>query len=170
VRHHVSGRLKVAPEHTSDAVLKVMRKPSFKYFEEFKKRFDRFCEKAGLKQQLIPYFISSHPGSQEEDMANLACQTKELGFQLEQVQDFTPTPMTVATVIYYSGYHPYTMKKTYTARTESEKRNQNRFFFWYKKENRDWIRKTLERLNKPNLVDKLLGKRRRGRLINDIRQ
>jgi uncharacterized radical SAM protein YgiQ len=170
VRHHVSGRLKVAPEHTSDAVLKVMRKPSFKYFEEFKKRFDRFCEKAGLKQQLIPYFISSHPGSQEADMANLACQTKELGFQLEQVQDFTPTPMTVATVIYYSGYHPYTMKKTYTARTESEKRNQNRFFFWYKKENRDWIRKTLERLNKPNLVDKLLGKRRRGRLINDIRQ
>ncbi len=158
VRHHVSGRLKIAPEHTSDEVLKVMRKPSFQYFHEFKKRFDRLCEKAGLKQQLIPYFISSHPGSKVEDMADLACQTKDLGFKLEQVQDFTPTPMTVATVIYYSGFHPYTLKPMYTARTAQEKQSQSRFFFWYKRENRDWIRRTLERLDKPGLAAKLLGR------------
>ncbi|MDP6053913.1 MAG: YgiQ family radical SAM protein [Candidatus Latescibacteria bacterium] len=161
VKHHVSGRLKIAPEHTSDQVLKVMRKPSFKFFHAFKKNFDRICKKAGLKQQLIPYFISSHPGSQVEDMANLACETKDLGFQLEQVQDFTPTPMTVATVIYYSGYHPYTLKRMYTARTPNEKRDQHRFFFWYKKENRDWIYNTLKRANKIELVDKLLGKSRK---------
>ncbi len=157
VTHHVSGRLKIAPEHTSDDVLKIMRKPSFRYFYKFKKKFDHFCKKAGLNQQLIPYFISSHPGSQVEDMANLACETKNLGFQLEQVQDFTPTPMTVATVIYYSGYHPYTLKKVYTARTPQEKKNQSRFLFWYKKENHQWIRKTLERLNKSDFVNKLLA-------------
>ena len=89
-------------------------------------------------------------------MANLACETKDLGFKLEQVQDFTPTPMTVATVIYYSGYHPYTLKPVYTARTRKEKLNQNRFFFWYKTEHRDWIRKTLNRINRPDLIEKLL--------------
>lgn len=161
VKHHVSGRLKVAPEHTSDDVLKVMRKPSFKHFYEFKKRFEKWCKKAGLNQQLIPYFISSHPGSKVEDMANLACQTKDLGFKLEQVQDFTPTPMTVATVIYYSGYHPYTLKEMYTARTPEEKKKQSRFFFWYKKENRHWIQNTLNRLNRPDFAEKLLGKQKR---------
>ena len=156
VGHHVSGRLKIAPEHTSDEVLKIMRKPSFKYFYAFKKKFDRICQKAGLKQQLIPYFISSHPGSQVEDMAHLACQTKDAGFKLEQVQDFTPTPMTVATVIYYSGYHPYTLKKVPTARTAKEKKEQNRFFFWYKGENRGWIHRTLARLGRDDLADQLL--------------
>ena len=160
VTHHVSGRLKVAPEHTSDDVLKVMRKPSFKLFYKFKQKFDHVCDKAGKAYQLIPYFISSHPGSQVEDMANLACETKELGFQLEQVQDFTPTPMTVATVIYYSGYHPYTLKKMYTARSVKEKQEQNRFFFWYKPENRHWIRHTLERLGRSDLIEKLLVDKR----------
>jgi len=158
VTRHVSGRLKVAPEHTSDDVLKIMRKPSFSYFYDFKKKFENIGKKAGLKQQLIPYFISSHPGSTIESMASLACETKNLGFRLEQVQDFTPTPMTVATVIYYSGYHPYTLKPLYTARTKEEKRQQNRFFFWYKKENQDWIRKTLERINRFDLMEKLLMK------------
>ena len=158
VTQHVSGRLKVAPEHTSDAVLKIMRKPSFRLFQEFHKKFEQWCEKAGLAQQLIPYFISSHPGSRLEDMAGLACQTKELGFQLEQVQDFTPTPMTVATVMYYSGYHPYSLEPVSTPRTVQAKRDQNRFFFWYKKENRAWIRRILERLHKPALADALLGK------------
>lgn len=158
VRHHVSGRLKVAPEHTSDEVLKVMRKPSFKYFHAFKMRFERVCEKAGLKQQLIPYFISSHPGSKVEDMANLACETKDMGFRLEQVQDFTPTPMTVATVIYYSGYHPYTMKKTFTARSAQEKKEQQRFFFWYKRENHAWIRNTLSKLKQSDFAEKLLAR------------
>jgi uncharacterized radical SAM protein YgiQ len=157
VQHHVSGRLKIAPEHTSDDVLKVMRKPSFKLFYAFKKKFDKFCKKAGLNQQLIPYFISSHPGSKTEDMAQLACETKDAGFKLEQVQDFTPTPMTVATVIYYSGYHPYSLKKIPTPRSAQEKKDQHRFFFWYKRENRQWIRKTLARLKRTDLAERLLG-------------
>jgi uncharacterized radical SAM protein YgiQ len=159
VEHHVSGRLKVAPEHTSDDVLKVMRKPSFKYFYDFKERFDKINKDKGLKQQLVPYFISSHPGSTTESMASLACETKELGFKLEQVQDFTPTPMTVATVIYYSGYHPYTLKKAYTARSKQEKQDQNRFFFWYKRENFSWIRNTLKKIKREEMADKLLGKK-----------
>ncbi len=157
VTKHVSGRLKVAPEHTSEDVLKIMRKPSFKYFYDFKAKFDRIGKNAGLNQQLIPYFISSHPGSTALSMANLACETKKLGFKLEQVQDFTPTPMTVATVIYYSGYHPYTLKPVYTARTETAKREQNRFFFWYKREHRNWIRRTLEKIGRPDLVDRLIN-------------
>ncbi len=153
---HVSGRLKVAPEHTSDRVLKLMRKPSFKYFHSFKKQFDELNKKLHLNLQLIPYFISSHPASELEDMANLACETKDMGFQLEQVQGFTPTPMTVATVIYYSGYHPYTLKKTYTPRTKEERNNQHQFFFWYKKENQAWIRNTLTRLGRMDMLRKLL--------------
>ncbi len=117
----LSGRLKVAPEHTSDNVLKMMRKPSFKLFEEFKRIFDTINENKMLKQQLIPYFISSHPGCSEEDMAELAAQTRKLNFHLEQVQDFTPTPMTLATEIFYTGYHPYTLEKVYTAHTKPGK-------------------------------------------------
>ena len=92
-------------------------------------------------------------------MADLACKTKDAGFQLEQVQDFTPTPMTVATVIYYSGYDPYTLKKVPTARSEREKKDQHRFFFWYKRENADWIRRALHRLKRPDLLEKLLEKK-----------
>lgn len=154
---HVSGRLKVAPEHTADETLKIMRKPSFKHFKAFKKKFDLIDKKHNLNQRLIPYFISSHPGCEEGDMANLAVETKEMGFQLEQVQDFTPTPMTVATVIYYSGYHPYTLKPYVTPKTEQEKKKQNRFFFWYKKENRDWIKKELLKANQPDLLKRLLS-------------
>jgi uncharacterized radical SAM protein YgiQ len=157
VTRHVSGRLKVAPEHTSDDTLRIMRKPSFKHFHAFKKKYDQIQEKHGLKQQLIPYFISSHPGCEEQDMANLAAETKEMGFQLEQVQDFTPTPMTVATVIYYAGVHPYTLKPVYTAKTREQKQNQHRFFFWYKKENHGWIRKQLQKAKRPELVDQLIG-------------
>ncbi|GAB3905662.1 YgiQ family radical SAM protein [Larkinella knui] len=157
VTRHVSGRLKVAPEHTSDDTLRVMRKPSFKYFKLFKQKYDRIQEKYNLKQPLIPYFISSHPGCEEQDMANLAAETKDLGFQLEQVQDFTPTPMTVAEVIYYSGVHPYTLKPVKTAKTRDEKQAQNRFFFWYKPEYKNWIRDRLNKLNRPDLIERLLG-------------
>jgi uncharacterized radical SAM protein YgiQ len=157
ITRHVSGRLKVAPEHTSDATLRVMRKPSFKYFHKFKEKYDKLSEKHGLKQQLIPYFISSHPGCEEEDMANLAAETKDMGFQLEQVQDFTPTPMTVAEVIYYTGLHPYTLKPIKTVKTREEKLNQNRFFFWYKRENKDWIKNRLTKAKRPDLIEKLLG-------------
>lgn len=154
---HVSGRLKVAPEHTADDTLRIMRKPSFKYFKLFKKKYDQIQEKHNLKQPLIPYFISSHPGCEEQDMANLAAETKDMGFQLEQVQDFTPTPMTVAEVIYYSGVHPYTLKPVKTAKTRDEKQAQNRYFFWYKPEYKDWIRNRLNKLNRPDLAEKLLG-------------
>lgn len=157
ITRHVSGRLKVAPEHTSDATLRVMRKPSFKYFHKFKEKYDQISAKNGLNQQLIPYFISSHPGCEEEDMANLAAETKDMGFELEQVQDFTPTPMTVAEVIYYSGVHPYTLKPIKTVKSKEEKLNQNRFFFWYKRENRDWIKNRLQKANRPDLAEKLLG-------------
>ncbi|AUC83256.1 YgiQ family radical SAM protein [Lacinutrix sp. Bg11-31] len=153
---HVSGRLKVAPEHTSDPVLKLMRKPSFKYFHKFKERFDKINVAKKLKLQLIPYFISNHPACEVEDMANLAAETKDMGFQLEQVQGFTPTPMTVATVIYYSGYHPYTLKKVNTPISQKEKDEQHRFFFWYKEENKAWIKKTLNKLGREDLLKVLL--------------
>lgn len=153
---HVSGRLKVAPEHTSDETLKVMRKPSFKHFHKFKEKFDAIDKKHSLNQQLIPYFISSHPGSKESDMANLAVETKSMGFELEQVQGFTPTPMTVATVIYYSGYHPYTLQPMETAKTKEEKQDQHKFFFWHKKENHKWIRQKLNEAGRPELANKLL--------------
>ena len=156
---HVSGRLKVAPEHTSDPVLKLMRKPSFSYFHKFKERFDKINIKKNLKLQLIPYFISNHPACEVEDMANLAAETKDMGFQLEQVQGFTPTPMTVATVIYYSGFHPYTLKKVNTPKTRKEKDEQHRFFFWYKEENKAWIRKTLNKVGRQDLLDVLLPKK-----------
>ena len=157
VTRHVSGRLKVAPEHTADDTLRIMRKPSFKYFKLFKQKYDKIQEKYNLKQPLIPYFISSHPGCEEQDMANLAAETKDLGFQLEQVQDFTPTPMTVAEVIYYSGVHPYTLKPVKTAKTRDEKQAQNRYFFWYKPEYKDWIRNRLNKLKRPDLAERLLG-------------
>ena len=153
---HVSGRLKVAPEHTSDPVLKLMRKPSFSYFHKFKDRFDAINKKKKLNLQLIPYFISSHPACEPEDMANLAAETKDMGFQLEQVQDFTPTPMTVATVIYYSGYHPYTLKEIKAPKTKQEKLDQHKFFFWYKKENRKWIKDKLTKVGRVDLLKKLL--------------
>ncbi|MGB0836592.1 MAG: YgiQ family radical SAM protein [Flavobacteriaceae bacterium] len=156
ITKHVSGRLKVAPEHTSDPVLKLMRKPSFKYFHLFKERFDRLNAKRKLNLQLIPYFISSHPASELSDMANLAAETKDMGFKLEQVQGFTPTPMTVATVIYYSGYHPYTLEKVYTPRTKKEKEEQHKFFFWYKKENKGWIAKTLRKVGREDLAERLV--------------
>ena len=157
IKHHVSGRLKVAPEHTSDEVLKFMRKPSFKLFEELNREFNKINKEENLKQQLIPYFISSHPGSNAEDMAHLAIQTKNMNFRLEQVQDFTPTPMTLATVIYYSGYHPYTMEKVFTARSQSAKKEQRKFFFWYKREYRKSIMSELKAKGRQDLIKKLFG-------------
>ena len=152
---HVSGRLKVAPEHTSDKVLKLMRKPSFKQFEEFKKIFDQINSKENLRQQIIPYFISSHPGCTEEDMAELAVITRKLNFHLEQVQDFTPTPMTVSTETWYTGFDPYTLRPVFSAKTQREKLAQRQFFFWYKPEERHNIEKELTRIGRPDLIKKL---------------
>jgi uncharacterized radical SAM protein YgiQ len=133
ITKHVSGRLKVAPEHTSDRVLSIMRKPSFKQFEEFKRIFDRINREEGLNQQLIPYFISSHPGCTNQDMKQLADKCKQMHYRPEQVQDFTPTPMTLATTMFYTGINPYTMQPIYVARTKEEKQKQNSYFFWWKK-------------------------------------
>lgn len=160
IARHVSGRLKVAPEHTSDRVLRIMRKPSFSQFETFKKQFDAINRQEGLRQQLIPYFISSHPGCKEEDMAELAVITRRLNFQLEQVQDFTPTPMTVSTETWYTGYHPYTLEPVFSARTQREKLAQRLFFFWYKPEERKNILNELRRIGRTDLIDKLYGKKR----------
>jgi uncharacterized radical SAM protein YgiQ len=133
IRNHVSGRLKVAPEHTSHTTLQCIRKPDFSVFLQFKKIFDKLNKEENLKQQLIPYFMSSHPDCTEKDMAELATIVKNLNYYPEQIQDFTPTPMTLATEIYYTGLHPYTLKPVYTAKTREEKLNQRKYFFWYKK-------------------------------------
>ena len=158
IEKHVSGRLKVAPEHTDDEVLKIMRKPSFSQLDQLKKFFDKANEKYCLKQQLIPYFISSHPGSTVESMADLAAKMKEQNFKLEQVQDFTPTPMTLATVIYYTGYHPYTLEKVYTAKTSEQKQAQKKFFFWYKSEYRKELIAELRKSGRPDLEKRLFNK------------
>ena len=153
--NHVSGRLKVAPEHTSDRVLMLMRKPSFKQFYEFKRIFDRINREENLRQQIIPYFISSHPGCQEEDMAELAVITKQLDFHLEQVQDFTPTPMTVSTEAWYTGYDPYTLEPVFSAKNPREKLAQRQYFFWYKPEERRGIEQSLRRIGRPDLISRL---------------
>lgn len=155
---HVSGRLKVAPEHTSDRVLNLMRKPSFRQFIVFKRIFDRINREAGLNQQIIPYFISSHPGCTEADMAELAVQTKQLDFHLEQVQDFTPTPMTISTETWYTGFDPYTLQPVKSPKTQQEKLSQRQFFFWYKPEERKNIERQLRRIGRTDLIDKLYGK------------
>ena len=155
ITRHVSGRLKVAPEHTSDRVLRLMRKPSFQQFQDFKRQFDRICREEHLNQQIIPYFISSHPGCHEEDMAQLADITRKLGFHLEQVQDFTPTPMTIATETWYTGYDPYTLEPVFSAKTPREKEAQRQYFFWYKDNNNEHHRAS-HRPEKP-------GQEKRGR-------
>ena len=155
IARHVSGRLKVAPEHTSDKVLNLMRKPPFSQFGDFKRIFDRINSEEGLNQQIIPYFISSHPGCAEEDMAELAVITKKLDFHLEQVQDFTPTPMTISTETWYTGYDPYTLEKVFSAKSPREKEAQRQFFFWYKPEERQRIERTLRDIGRPDLIPRL---------------
>jgi len=155
IRNHVSGRLKVAPEHTSRQTLDCIRKPDFSLFYQFKKIFDKINKTENLNQQLIPYFISSHPACTEIDMAELAVIVKDLNFQLEQIQDFTPTPMTLSTEIYYAGFHPYTLQPIYTAKTQEEKLNQRQYFFWHKKEYKQGIIQSLNRLKRQDLIKKL---------------
>ena len=155
ITSHVSGRLKVAPEHTSDVVLDIMRKPSFRLYHEFSRFFDRVNSAHDLKQQLIPYFISSHPGCHETDMAELAAETKSLNLHLEQVQDFTPTPMTLSTEIYYTGFHPYTLKPVFTATSPDEKKAQRKYFFWYDPAYRADITASLHRLHRSDLLARL---------------
>ena len=134
ITKHVSGRLKVAPEHTVPGVLANMRKAPFDLFKKLKKRFDIIRIKHELKYEIIPYFISSHPGCTDSDMKELVAEVKSLGIKPEQVQDFTPTPMTLSTLMYYTGFDPFTGKKVYVARSVEDKKRQKEFFFWYKKD------------------------------------
>ncbi len=159
ITKHVSGRLKVAPEHTSDRVLSLMRKPSFRLFYDFKRMFDDINRRKNLRQQLIPYFISSHPGCTAEDMAELAVLTKDLNFQLEQVQDFTPTPMTVSTETWYTGIHPYTLQPVFSAKTQKDKLAQRQFFFWYKPSERQAILRLLRQMGRSDLIQRLFSKK-----------
>jgi len=161
LQKHVSGRLKVAPEHTEEHVLRIMRKPSFSLFQQLKTKFDQFNEKHQVKQQLIPYFISAHPGTQTTDMAQLAIKTQQLGYRLEQVQEFTPTPMTVASVIYYTGLDPVTMEPVFVPFKKEERQLQRKFFFWYKPENRNELQAFLRRKGMNQLVNVLWGAKRR---------
>jgi radical SAM superfamily enzyme YgiQ (UPF0313 family) len=159
ITNHVSGRLKVAPEHTSDEVLHIMRKPSFNQFEQFKRIFDRINREENLRQQIIPYFISSHPGCTAEDMAELAAITKDLNFQLEQVQDVTPTPMTVSTEAWYTGLHPYTLQPVWSAKTQKEKLAQRQFFFWYKPSEKQNILRLLRQIGRSDLIRRLFERK-----------
>ena len=159
VVNHTSGRLKVAPEHTSDHVLELMRKPSFALFKETKRRFTEICRQAGLRYQLIPYFISSHPGCRLQDMAQLAVEMKQMGYRLEQIQDFTPTPMTLSTEMYYTGIDPTTMKPVYVATTPGEKADQRRLFFFYKPEERKAIIESLRRTGNQRFIPQLFSGR-----------
>lgn len=156
--HHTSGRLKVAPEHTSPHVLSLMRKPSFNLFKETKQRFEEICKQAGLRYQLIPYFISSHPGCRLQDMADLAIQMRQMGYRLEQIQDFTPTPMTLSTEMYYTGIDPTTMQPVYVAITPADKADQRRLFFFYKPEERAAIESSLRRAGLGEMSSRLFGR------------
>ena len=157
IEHHVSGRLKVAPEHTSPSVLKLMRKPNFEQFHEFRRKFMAINKACGLNQQIIPYFISSHPGCTATDMAELAALTRKMDFRLEQVQDFTPTPMTVSTTAWATGYHPYTLEPVFSAKNPADKLRQRMFFFWYQPEQRAAIIAELRKMGRPDLIEKLYG-------------
>lgn len=151
-KYHVSGVLKVAPEHISPRVLARMRKPSKEVFEEFSRRYRRMNERLGMKQYLIPYLISSHPGSRLEDAILLALFMKEQGFIPDQVQDFYPTPGTLATCMYFSGLDPITGEEVYVAREEREKLLQRALLHYHKKENRSLVREALEKAGRTDLI------------------
>ncbi len=157
IRYHVSGRLKVAPEHSDASVLKAMRKTSFNLFIDLVGKFKILTGKYKLNYELVPYLISSHPGCTVEDMAEMAVAIKKLGIWPEQVQDFTPTPMTMATTMFYTGYDPYTGKKLFIAGSEKDKRRQNRIFFWNRKDNIKAVKNDLVALGRHDIVRELYG-------------
>ena len=164
VKHHTSGRLKVAPEHTEDHVLSIMRKPPFAMFEQLNRDFRDICARNDLRYQLIPYFISSHPGCREQDMKALA--DKVLGrlhFDLEQVQDLTPTPMTLSSVMFYTGENPYTGEKVFVARSQDDKRRQKSYFF------RDGGRKEPQRGGSPRGRDSQRGRAPQRREMKNVK-
>ena len=154
-KYHVSGTLKVAPEHVSDRVLEKMRKPNKEVFLEFSKKYKKANEKLGLKQYLIPYFISSHPGSTMDDAIELALFLKERGFVPDQVQDFYPTPGTLSTCMYYTGIDPFTGEGVYIPRDIEEKRMQRALMHFNKAENKERVRKALIKGGREDLIKHL---------------
>lgn len=162
-QYHVSGILKVAPEHISTPVLNNMHKPNAEVFFKFKHEYEKMNESLGMKQYLIPYFISSHPGSRLEDAIELALYMKKTGFVPDQVQDFYPTPGTLSTCMYYTGMDPFTMKPVYVAKTAMEKKMQRALLHFHKKENIKTVRKALKTAGREDLEKVLLKEKRRGR-------
>lgn len=156
-RYHVSGTLKVAPEHISNRVLAKMRKPSKEVFLSFDKKYKETNKRLSLKQYLIPYFISSHPGSTLEDAVELALFLKENGFIPDQVQDFYPTPGTLSTCMYYTELDPFTGEEIYVAKSLEEKRMQRALLHFNKPENSGLVKKALQKVNREDLIPVLLG-------------
>ena len=163
VKYHVSGTLKVAPEHISDRVLYYMRKPGKDVFLNFVDKYTEANERLGLRQYLIPYLISSHPGSTLEDAVELALFLKDYGFVPDQVQDFYPTPGTMATCMYYTGIDPMTMKPVYVAKDMEEKKMQRALIHYNKPENRGTVIKALKKAGREDLINVLLKDTRRKR-------
>ncbi|MCR4709142.1 MAG: YgiQ family radical SAM protein [Clostridiales bacterium] len=161
VRYHVSGTLKVAPEHISDRVLYYMRKPGKDVFLRFVDKYKAANERLGLRQYLIPYLISSHPGSTLEDAVELALFLKDYGFVPDQVQDFYPTPGTMATCMYYTGLDPMTMKPVYVAKDLEEKKMQRALMHYNKPENRGTVVKALKKAGREDLINVLLNDKRK---------
>ncbi|RCW62334.1 putative radical SAM protein YgiQ [Halanaerobium sp. ST460_2HS_T2] len=150
--HHVSGQLKVAPEHVSDSVLSYMGKPGIEVFDKFREAFYQVNNEIGLEQYLIPYFISSHPGSRLEDAVELAEYLRDINHHPDQVQDFYPTPGTMATAMYYSGYDPRTMEEVYVARSKEAKKMQRALLQYHKKRNHQIVRKALKMAGRRDLI------------------
>jgi len=159
IRNHVSGRLKVAPEHSDPRVLSLVRKPSFDVYLDFRKRFYEISRRCGLKQEIIPYLIGSLPGSDVQAMGRLAADLAATGYKPEQVQDFTPTPMTLATTLFHTGFHPDHKKRVFTPRGDHDRRLQRMFLFWHKPENREAVIKTLKAHHQMHLVTKIYRKK-----------
>lgn len=155
-KYHVSGTLKVAPEHASSKVLYYMRKPDANIFLDFDRKYKETNKKLGLKQYLIPYLISSHPGCGLREAAELAVFLKEYGFIPDQVQDFYPTPGTLATCMYHTELDPFTMKPVYVAKDMEEKKMQRALMHYHKKENEDLVKKALKRINRVDLIGHLI--------------
>ena len=152
VEHHVSGQLRVAPEHVSDAVLSVMGKPGHEVYERFVAEFERLCKEAGKEQYVVPYLMSSHPGSTLKEAVELAEYCRDLGFNPEQVQDFYPTPATVSTCIYYTGVDPRTMQPVYTPKSPHEKALQRALIQYRNPKNHDLVREALHRAGREDLI------------------
>ena len=151
LQHHVSGQLKVAPEHCSAHVLDCMGKPHIEVYEQFADRFYRLTKQIGKEQYLVPYLISSHPGSTLRDAVNLAVFLKKHRIRPEQVQDFYPTPGSISTCMFYTGLDPYTLKEVFVPRAPEDKKLQRALLQYYKPENRRLVETALRRAGRTDL-------------------